>query len=128
MALGEQRLVGAVDWAQQARSFDGARYTTPEMGRFRLDLFGMKLREETAGTQEFDSEFVGAWGTLNLEEGGSVDLFGLLLTDSREAEKSDLQTFGALWRVDLGPLRLRAEGSVQGGERETKKCRPTWWG
>jgi hypothetical protein len=116
MALGEQRLVGAVDWTQQARSFDGARYTLPEFGKVRLDLFGMKLREETAGTQEFDSDFLGAWGTLDLEERGSLDLFGLFVTDSR-ADGSDLQTIGALWRVGVGPLRLRLEGSLQGGSQ-----------
>jgi hypothetical protein len=114
MALGEQRLVGAVNWAQQARSFDGARYTTPVLGRFRLDLFGMKLREETAQTQEFDSEFLGGWGTLDLEKAGSLDLFGLFVTDSRD-QGSDLRTFGGLWRANAGPLRLRVEGSLQGG-------------
>ena len=116
MALGEQRLVGAVDWAQQARSFDGARYTTPALGRFKLDLFGMKLRDETAATQDFDSDFLGAWGTLDLEGSGSLDLFGLFVTDSRE-EGSDLQTLGALWRVEAGPLRFRVEGSFQGGSQ-----------
>ena len=116
MALGEQRLVGAVNWAQQARSFDGARYTTPALGKVRLDVFGMKLRDETAGTQEFDSNFLGAWGNLDMEEIGSLDLFGLFVTDSRD-QGSDLQTFGALWRATAGPLRLRVEGSLQGGSR-----------
>jgi hypothetical protein len=114
MALGEQRLVGAVDWTQQGRSFDGARYTTPAFGNVQFDLFGMKLRNETAATQEFDSDFLGAWGTLGLENLGSLELFGLFVTDSRD-EGSALQTFGALWRADAGPLRLRVEGSLQGG-------------
>ncbi|MGW8265373.1 MAG: alginate export family protein [Longimicrobiales bacterium] len=114
LVLGEQRLVGAVDWSQQGRSFDGARYTTRALGRFRLDFFGMKLRDETAETQEFDSNFLGGWGTLDLEKAGTLDLFGLFVTDSRD-QGSDLRTFGGLWRANAGPLRLRVEGSLQGG-------------
>lgn len=116
MALGEQRLVGAVNWTQQGRSFDGARYTTPDLGNLQIDLFGMKLRDETASTQEFDSEFWGAWGTVGLGDHGSLELFGLMTTDSRE-EGTEERTVGALWRGDAGPIQLRAEGSVQGGTR-----------
>jgi len=121
MALGEQRLVGAVDWAQQARSFDGARYTTPALGLFTVDLFGMKLRDETAATQDFDSDFLGGWGTLDLKRAGSLDLFGLFVTDSRDEEGADLQTFGALWRVGFGPVRVRVEGSLQGGTQGNRE-------
>jgi hypothetical protein len=116
MPLGEQRLVGAVNWSQQGRSFDGVRYTTPSMGGLKVDLFGMKLRDETAGTQDFDSEFLGAWGTMALGEHGSLDLFSLFTTDSRD-EGTEEQTFGALWRGDAGPVQLRVEGSLQGGNR-----------
>ena len=116
MPLGEQRLVGAVNWSQQGRSFDGVRYTTPSMGGLKVDLFGMKLRDETAGTQDFDSEFLGAWGTMALGEHGSLDLFSLFTTDSRD-EGTEEQTFGALWRGEVGPVQLRVEGSLQGGSR-----------
>ncbi len=116
MALGEQRLVGAVNWTQQGRSFDGARYTTPSLGSLTIDLFGMKLREETASTQEFDSEFWGAWGNIDLGERGSLEVFGLLTTDSRD-EGTEERTLGALWRGTAGPVQLRAEGSLQGGTR-----------
>lgn len=116
LALGEQRLVGAVDWAQQGRSFDGVRYTTPPLGDLRVDLFGMRLSDATAPTQSFDSDFLGAWGALGLGDHGSLDLFGLFTTDSR-ALGAEEWTFGALWRGDAGPVRWRVEGSVQGGTR-----------
>jgi len=116
LSLGEQRLVGAVNWSQQGRSFDGVRYTTPSMGGLRIDFFGMNLRDETASTQDFDSDFLGAWGTMELGNHGSLDLFGLLTTDSRD-EGTEERTFGALWKGDAGPVQLRVEGSVQGGNR-----------
>ncbi len=116
MVFGEQRLVGAVDWAQQGRSFDGLRYTTPSLGGFKPDLFVMRLQEATASTQEDDATFFGAYGRLGLEEGGTVDLYALATTDSRE-EGTNEATLGALWTGGAGPVDFRLEGSLQTGER-----------
>ncbi len=116
LALGEERLVGAVNWAQQARSFDGVRYTSPSLAGLKVDLFAMKLAENTAASQEHDRDFLGAWGALRLGAGGTLDLYGLFTTDSREAGTEE-RTFGALWRAEAGPVRIRVEGSVQGGTR-----------
>lgn len=115
MALGEQRLVGAVNWAQQGRSFDGVRYSAT-LDALKLDLFGMKLTEASAAQQEFDSDLLGAWGSLATGEIGTLDFFGILTRDARE-NGADEQTFGALWRGDAGPVQLRVEGSFQGGTR-----------
>ncbi len=49
LALGEQRLVGAVEWTQQGRAFDGARLTATSLGSLTLDLFAMKLQEKASG-------------------------------------------------------------------------------
>jgi hypothetical protein len=116
MALGEQRLVGAVNWTQQGRSFDGFRYTSPNQTGLKVDLFFMKLREETAATQDWESSFAGAYGTLPLGETGSLDLFGLMTTDGREDNGSEV-TFGGLWKGKAGPVDVRLEGSLQSGER-----------
>lgn len=117
LALGEQRLVGAVEWTQQGRSFDGARLTTPGLGPLKLDLFAMKLQEKSSATYDFDGEFLGAYGTLDLKAGGSLDLYALLTRDSRE-DGTEEHTLGALWKGEAGPLEMRFEGSLQGGERE----------
>jgi hypothetical protein len=116
LALGEQRLVGSVNWTQQGRSFDGARYTTPSREGLEVDFFAMKLREETAGTQDWDSSFLGAHGVVPVGERGSLDLYGLLITDSREVNGGEF-TFGGLWKGSAGPVDLRFEGSLQTGER-----------
>ncbi len=116
LALGEQRLVGAVNWAQQGRSFDGFRYTAPSMGGMKVDLFAMKLREETSATQDWESSLAGAYGTLPTGEAGSLDVYGLLTTDSREDHSGEI-TFGGLWKGGAGPFDLRLEGSLQTGQR-----------
>ena len=116
VALGEQRLIGSVEWTQQGRSFDGARFTAPSMGKLKLDLFAMKLQEKSSGSYDFDGDFMGAYGTVDLEEGGALDLYALMTRDSR-LDGTDEQTFGALWKGDAGPVNLRLEGSLQRGER-----------
>jgi hypothetical protein len=116
LALGEQRLVGTVNWTQQGRSFDGLRYTTPSGDGTKVDLFAMKLKEDTSDSHDWESSFLGAYGTLLLGEGGSLDLFGLLTTDSREDSGNEF-TFGGLWKGKAGPIDLRFEGSLQTGHR-----------
>jgi hypothetical protein len=117
LALGEQRLVGAVNWTQQGRSFDGFRYTTPGARDVKLDLFLMKVREEAASTHEYESTFAGAYGSASLGEAGSLDVFGFLNTDGREDNGSEF-TMGGLWRAEAGPVDLRVEGSLQRGQRQ----------
>ncbi len=116
VALGEQRLIGAVDWAQQGRSFDGFRYTTPSLSGMKVDLFAMKLREESTATHDWESTFLGAYGSLPTGPAGALDVYGLLTTDSRENHDGEI-TFGALWKGNAGPLDLRFEGSLQTGQR-----------
>ena len=116
MPLGEQRLVGAVDWAQQGRSFDGFRYTTPSMGKLKVELFGMRLQEASASTHEDDASFVGAYGTMGLSGAGTLDLYGLFTHESRD-DGNEERTFGGLWKGRVGPLNLRLEGSLQSGTR-----------
>ncbi len=115
VALGEQRLVGAVNWTQQGRSFDGVRYSRSK-GHIQVDLLGMKLSEATSPARDHDADFFGAWGILDLERYGKLELFGLATRDARE-EGADELTTGGLWRGEAGPVDLRAEASFQGGNR-----------
>ncbi len=117
LALGEQRLLGAVNWTQQGRSFDGFRYTNQSSGGVTVNLFAMKLREDTSEDQDWESSFVGAYGTLPMGDAGALDVYGLLTTDSREENQGEL-TFGSLWKGQAGPINLRIEGSLQTGERD----------
>jgi hypothetical protein len=117
LALGEERLVGAVEWTQQGRSFDGARFTASPAGALRVDLFALKLQEKSSATFDFDGDFLGGYGTVDLQEGGSLDLYALLTRNS-QAGGNDEHTVGGLWKAQAGPVDLRFEGSLQGGQRE----------
>lgn len=82
---GEQRLIGTVDWAQQGRSFDGGRYTSRGFGGVSVDLFAMKLQENTSPNHPVDGELHGAWADPELGGGGSLGAWGLVTTDNRPA-------------------------------------------
>lgn len=115
MAFAEQRLIGAVGWAQQGRSFDGIRYATPAGKALSIDFFGMMTRESASTAHDEDAALLGAFGTLQVGS-GSLDLFGILDTNNEE-DPTDEVTLGANWRATAGPISLRLEGSVQTGER-----------
>lgn len=67
ISLDGQRLVGAVDWTMQGRSFDGVRAQLA-LGGHTLDAFGVVLREADASTDTLavpDAALLGAhyeWG------------------------------------------------------------------
>jgi hypothetical protein len=113
--LGEQRLVGAVGWTQQGRSLDGIRYSA-HGNRFRLDFLGMQTQESASPAHDRDASFLGAYGTILLEQAGNLDLFALV-NRFDDGSGSDEVTLGALWSGSAGPVSLRLEGSVQTGER-----------
>lgn len=76
IVLGSERLVGNLDWAPRARSFDGVRATLGSNDRRSLDLFATVLSDRTAG-RATDALFNGAWATLRLAHGVSADIFAL---------------------------------------------------
>lgn len=109
VALDGERLVGAVGWAQQGRSFDGVR----ALGRFRGargQLLAMQLGEESSAVWEGELALVGghvAWG----EE--SLGLSAHTLVDGGEGDwrwshgaRAVGVTGGWIWRL---------EGNVQRG-------------
>lgn len=118
MNLGGQRLVGAVGWAQQGRSFDGIRVRT-ERDWGWIDFFGYKTRELGAQpTSLTDSEFFGAYGTLDLGEGlGDLDLYGMYQLADVGTDETKQGTFGARYVRNSENLHYRIEGSFQTGDR-----------
>lgn len=74
--FGGQRLVGAVEWTQQGRSFDGVRaMLRPSWGT--LDLIGFKLGEATSPAVDLDAELLGAYASISDIAGGTLDVYGL---------------------------------------------------
>ena len=63
MALGGQRLVGAVDWSQQGRSFDALRLSA-EGDVFRVDALGVVLANDLTTTFDADAHLLGVYGQI----------------------------------------------------------------
>jgi hypothetical protein len=115
---GGQRLVGALDWLQQARAFDGGVLVLETDGGHTLDLMASKISENTAQNRDVDAEFLAAYGVLALGGAGDLDLYWLFNRDSRDdSEQTEEHTMGARWVADLGGALLRFEGSYQVGRR-----------
>lgn len=115
VAFGGQRLIGAVEWAQQGRVFDGARLTFGANGP-KVEVIGMRLAESSAKAIETDASLVGGYATLPGVGHGTLDLYGLYNQASADAATSQV-TFGARWHGSQARLTYRVEGSHQSGER-----------
>lgn len=115
--FGGQRLVGAVDWAQQARAFDGAKLNL-RRGGHQVEFLASKIYENSDQNQTEDAEFLGAYGVLDLNSLGDLDLYWLFDRNASEDEKTAEHTFGARWVATFAGTQLRLEGSLQRGDRE----------
>ena len=113
-AYGGERLVGAVNWTQQGRSFDGARVRYRPTEDVSLDGFAFRIEDSDAfGFPDVDRSFYGVHTTLREVD---LELFGLLDTQNGTVD-SDLATIGARWATGQEELTWRVEGAYQLGER-----------
>lgn len=113
--FGGQRLVGAVGWTQQGRSFDGIRADLGGSSR-TVSLIGYTLADATADTHEVDAGFYGAYAVLGDLGPGALDLYWLFNRDEA-VEETEQSTFGARYAFARGALTGRFEGSLQRGDR-----------
>ncbi len=79
--LGGQRLVGAVDWAQQARSFDGVRLQGMKDGTGAL-LFASQLADASSANHSSDRSLVVGYGRINHLLAGALGLYAIYDTDN----------------------------------------------
>ena len=113
--LGGQRLVGAVGWTQQGRSFDGARVSA-RGGWGGLDLIAYKLSETDRTDRTTDAEFLGAYSSFDTG-GGDLELYGFLNRSDAGGETSQ-GTLGGRFDGSAGRVRYRFEGATQTGTRQ----------
>ena len=67
LALGEQRLIGHLNWTNTARTFDGARATL-RRGGYQVDLFGasvVRIQEDSFDKSGNGNRLAGAYGGLS---------------------------------------------------------------
>ena len=113
--LGEQRLIGAVDWTQQARSFDGVRLgINGDFGS--VDAFGYVLGDATAPNIQQDRSLLGLYVHIDRLGLGTLDIYGFLnqVEDIAETEQT---TLGLRFAGQQSVITYRAEVSYQTGKR-----------
>lgn len=115
LTFGGERVIGTVGWTQQGRTFDAVRLSA-DWDRFRVDVIGAQLAEESALGIEDDAYFLGAYAVLLDAGPGSLDLYALY--DRAEgAAETNQGTFGARWVGQYSGFDLRGEGTYQTGDR-----------
>ncbi|MBK9386353.1 MAG: alginate export family protein [Planctomycetes bacterium] len=123
ISYGAQRLVSALEWTNQARAFDGARWMG-ELGAAHAEVFATQLAtaRDAAGDVS-GSEFGGTYWTLHPIEDAkkdALDLYLLYLHDAERYQGQERGTAGARYEIlTKGGLYFEAEGALQFGNATT---------
>ncbi|MGK7311585.1 MAG: alginate export family protein [Candidatus Longimicrobiales bacterium M2_2A_002] len=112
---GGERLVGAVNWTQQGRSFDGVRARYRPSADAVVDGLAFRISDASVTGVQADRSLYGVYSTF--EASGDLDLFGLLDTQNGVTVDDDIVTLGARWVSGSESLTWRLEGAYQLGER-----------
>jgi hypothetical protein len=112
--FGGQRLVGAVGWTQQGRSFDGARFDAgQDWGN--ISLIAYTIGDATSASVDTDASLWGAYANFKDLGPGGLDVYWLY--DQVEgAAETNQSTVGARYAFG-GDVTGRFEGSLQRGDR-----------
>ncbi len=115
VALGNQRLIGAVGWHNIGRSFDGILLKT-HLGPTKLRLFTLRTNETSAADDQGDFDLFGVYGVLPLP---NLKIEPLLLLEQNYnlPDSATVSRFtGYAWlHGGLGNLTYSLEGAYQGG-------------
>lgn len=117
VAFGGERLIGAVGWTQQGRSFDGARMGLGLGGRLDVDFLAFQISESAAAGMSEDEVFWGAYGVLGAGSGRFLDFFALRQHRASGTGDTDQWTAGARYVATDAGFNYRVEGAWQTGER-----------
>ncbi len=115
MEFGNGRLIGAPEWSQLGRAFDGVRAAVRLGEHTVLDAFGSELRESFLAVQEGDATLWGFWGRRELPDYGEINLFWIHDRDGNDP-RTRRSTLGLYHVGRMGAATLRLEGAWQGGD------------
>jgi len=120
MAYGEERLLGALEWANAGRSFDGFRLSFRPHDSY-VDFFGARIRD-AAGTDD-DQDLIGVYaGTRRLVPEAEVEGYALFLRDGVERPgesgtgDTGFVTLGGRIAGTHGAIDFSAEAAFQVGQ------------
>jgi hypothetical protein len=134
LRYGNERIIGAVDWNNVGRSFDGilARYSR---GASFVDAFAMNTGEtntppasatpsSVAGKRDEGQALYGAYGSFDIDEAFGLDVYALYQTNLKQTTPGEPDllrlTAGAAATIRLAAATVELEGSYQTGDQGTR--------
>jgi hypothetical protein len=121
LVYGTQRLIGGVEWSNQARTFDGG-VLAYEGETASVDLFAARLPPRFGNSSGGSDNLIGLYSTWTLTPSQTLDVFAIFDNDSGEVTGSDetrLTRFtpGVTLKGSVSQLSYTLEGIYQGGEQ-----------
>lgn len=120
LSLGDQRLVGALDWRTQARSFDGVSQRWLDGDGGGVLAWAFQVRETVApATVNDDQWFAGVQGTHRFGDPLLADLYVMVLHDDGAVPGTSASRFtlGTRWLAKLEAWEAGLELATQVGEQ-----------
>jgi Alginate export len=112
--FGGQRLVGAIDWTQQAQSFDGLRFDV-DAGRSKWSVVAWTINDDTSPSNDEDERLLGTYGTIGDVGPGALDVYWLYHGIDGAMDTGE-HALGARYAFS-GEIRGRLEGTLETGTR-----------
>lgn len=114
-SYGEERLIGAADWLQQGRAFDGIRARITR-SKLVVDGFIHQIGDVADVTKSSNDRFIGTYATYAASKLVGIDAY-LLHNRSHGLSSSRQTTAGLRVAGAAGVIGYRVEGAVQRGLR-----------
>lgn len=118
LSFAEERLMGSLDWSQQARAFDGVRFSARGTSG-TVDLFGAKLADASGPGVSNDAEFAGGYAQFSGVGAHALDLYALYQRSAGMGTRE--ATLGGRAVGKPGVVEYRVEGAYQLGERQGRR-------
>ena len=112
LAFDGQRLIGSVNWAQQARTFDALRINT-NLGPAGVSLVAATEVEDDTADKDDEYIFM-AHAKAKVNE--MMGVSGILVWNNDDEVEMDRVTLGARGTLKSGPIKGRVEGYYQTGD------------
>jgi len=121
LVYGTQRLVGGVEWSNQARTFDGG-VLAYDGETASVDLFAARLPPRFDNSRGGADNLIGLYSTWALTPNQTLDVYAIFDNDSGEVTGTDetrLTRFtpGVTLKGSVSQLSYTLEGIYQGGEQ-----------
>lgn len=115
LAYGDERLIGAFNWSNNGRAFDGFKFNYAQEG-LNVDLFRMTIAEDTNSATNDDTTLTGVYATLGqIIPNNTLDLYAIN-KNANVGSALDFYTIGARLKGAVAGLDYTLEVPYQFGE------------